>query len=155
MLTAMYPTIIATGTAVPSHTLDRDAVKTYIGRVFSLDERRLNAMMTVIDNAQIETRRSIFPVDYIVSPRSLAQKSVEYQEHAIRLGQEAADACLTQGGIQPSDVDLIITVSCTGFMIPSLDAHLIRTMGLRPDVRRLPITELGCAAGAMGAVACR
>jgi alkylresorcinol/alkylpyrone synthase len=34
-------------------------------------------------------------------------------------------------------------------MIPSLDAHLINLMGFRSTVRRLPITELGCAAGAM------
>lgn len=49
----------------------------------------------------------------------------------------------------PPDIDMIITVSCTGFMIPSLDAHLINLMGFRPDVRRMPLTELGCAAGAM------
>jgi len=36
-------------------------------------------------------------------------------------------------------VDLIISLSCTGFMIPSLDAHLAQDMGFRPDVRRLPI----------------
>jgi alkylresorcinol/alkylpyrone synthase len=35
-------------------------------------------------------------------------------------------------------------------MIPSLDAHLATQMGFRSDVRRLPITELGCAAGAAG-----
>src|ERR1035441_10444528 len=35
-------------------------------------------------------------------------------------------------------------------MIPSLDAYLATEMGFRPDVRRLPITELGCAAGAAG-----
>jgi alkylresorcinol/alkylpyrone synthase len=33
-------------------------------------------------------------------------------------------------------------------MIPSLDAHLINLMGFRTDINRLPITELGCAAGA-------
>jgi alkylresorcinol/alkylpyrone synthase len=50
----------------------------------------------------------------------------------------------------PTDVDMLITVSCTGVMIPSLDAHIATIMGFRPDVRRLPITELGCAAGAAG-----
>jgi len=35
-------------------------------------------------------------------------------------------------------------------MIPSLDAHLIKLMGFRSNVRRMPFTELGCAAGAMG-----
>jgi alkylresorcinol/alkylpyrone synthase len=144
-----FPTIAATATATPAYTLEREDVKTYIGKVFNLDNRRLTAIMTVIDNAQVHQRRAIFPVDYIVEPRTLAQKSVEYQEHAIRLGREAAEACLTTAHMSPGDVDMIITVSCTGFMIPSLDAHLINLMGFRSDVRRLPITELGCAAGAM------
>ena len=50
--------------------------------------------------------------------------------------------------MRPEEIDLIITVSCTGVMIPSLDAHLVNAMGFRSNVRRLPITELGCAAGA-------
>jgi alkylresorcinol/alkylpyrone synthase len=54
---------------------------------------------------------------------------------------------LERAGMMPQEIDLIITVSCTGFMIPSLDAHLINELGFRPDVKRLPITELGCAAG--------
>src|SRR6266850_1149960 len=144
-----FPTIAATATATPAYTLEREDVKTYIGKVFDLDNRRLAAIMTVIDNAQVHQRRAIFPVDYIVEPRTLAQKSVEYQEHAIRLGREAAEACLTKADMSPGDVDMIITVSCTGFMIPSLDAHLINLMGFRSNVRRMPFTELGCAAGAM------
>ena len=142
-------TIAATAIAAPPHTLTRDDVKTYIRKVFDVEERRLDAMMSVIDNAQVHTRRAIFPIDYIVKPRSLGQTSVEYQEHAVILGRQAAEACLMKAGMAPADVDMIITVSCTGFMIPSLDAHLINLMGFRSDVRRAPFTELGCAAGAM------
>ena len=142
-------TIAATATALPPHTLTRDDVKTYMRRVFDLEGRRLDAMMTVIDNALVHKRHSIFPVDYIVEPRSLTQTSLDYQEHAVRLGRQAAEACLAKAGFKPVEVDLIITVSCTGFMIPSLDAHLINLMGFRSNVRRLPLTELGCAAGAM------
>lgn len=142
-------TIAATATAVPPHILTSDDVKTYIRKVFDLEGRRLDAMMTVIDNAQVLKRHAIFPVEYIVQPRSLAQTSLEYQEHAVILGRQAAEACLAKAGMVPADIDMIITVSCTGFMIPSLDAHLINLMGFRSDVRRLPLTELGCAAGAM------
>jgi alkylresorcinol/alkylpyrone synthase len=141
--------IAATSTAVPPNLLTRDDVKTYMRRVFDIGGRRLDAMMTVIDNAQVHQRHSIFPVDYIIQPRSLQQLSLEYKEHAIGLGREAAQACLSKAGMAPNDVDMIITVSCTGFMIPSLDAHLINLMGFRSNVRRLPLTELGCAAGAM------
>ena len=134
---------------MPEHLLTRESVKTYMRKVFDLDGRRLDAMMTVIDNAQVSQRHSIFPVEYFVEPRPLQQTSLEYQEHAVRLGRQAAERCLAAAAMTPADVDMIITVSCTGFMIPSLDAHLINLMGFRSNVRRLPITELGCAAGAV------
>jgi len=141
--------IAATATAVPPHTITREAVKYYIGKVFDIPERRLEAMMSIVDNANVQKRHSIFPVEYIVEPRPLSQTNNEYIEHAIKLGREATVKCLERAGLKPQDIDLIITVSCTGFMIPSLDAHLIELLGFRSDVRRMPFTELGCAAGAM------
>ena len=83
-------TIAATATAVPPHVLTSADVKTYIRRVFDLEERRLDAMMAVIDNAQVFKRHAIFPVEYIVEPRSLKQTSIEYQKHAVILGCQAA-----------------------------------------------------------------
>src|SRR5438309_919934 len=116
-------TIAATATAVPPHLLTREDVKTYMRSVFDVGERRLDAMITVIDHAQVRHRHAVFPVDYIVTPRSLEQISREYQEHAVKLGREAAEQCLARAAMTASDIDLIVTVSCTGFMIPSLDAH--------------------------------
>jgi alkylresorcinol/alkylpyrone synthase len=125
-----------------------EKVKQYAEHVFSLEPLKLEAAIMLVDNSQIEQRYSVFPLDYIVQPRSLAQISREYQEQAVILGRTVTLDCLAQAGMQPSEVDFIITVSCTGVMIPSLDAHLINDLGFRSDVRRLPITELGCAAGA-------
>src|SRR5436853_4914786 len=118
-------------------------------RVFDIPERRLEAMMSIVDNAQVHKRHAIFPLDYTIEPRPLSQTNNEYIEHAVKLGREAAEKCLERAGLKPDQIDMIITVSCTGFMIPSLDAHLINLMGCRSDVRRAPFTELGCAAGAM------
>jgi alkylresorcinol/alkylpyrone synthase len=145
-----YPVILATATAVPEHIMTREDVKYYMGRVFDIPERKLEAMMSIVDNAQVHKRHSIFPIDYIVEPRALHKTNQEYIEHAIKLGREAAEKCLERAHLRADEIDLIITVSCTGFMIPSLDAHLINLMGFRSDVRRMPFTELGCAAGAMG-----
>jgi alkylresorcinol/alkylpyrone synthase len=146
---AVHPTIAATATALPPHTITRDDVKYYMGRVFDIPERRLEAMMSIVDNAQVHKRHAIFPIDYTIEPRALSKTNNEYIEHAVKLGREAAEKCLERAGLKPEDIDLIITVSCTGFMIPSLDAHLIHLMGFRSNVRRMPFTELGCAAGAM------
>jgi len=142
------PTIIATSTTVPSYTVSRDDVKAHMQRVFLLEGSRLDGMMAIVDNSHVKQRYTIFPLEYTIEPRPLTQTNLEYQEHAIRLGHEAASKCLEEAGMAPEDIDWIITVSCTGFMIPSLDAHLVESMGFRRDVRRLPITELACTAGA-------
>lgn len=141
--------VVAASTALPPHTITRDDVKYYMGRVFDLPERRVEAMMTVVDNAQVHKRHAIFPIDYTIEPRPLSKTNQEYIEHSIKLGRQAAEECLARANMRPEEIDLLLTVSCTGFMIPSLDAHLIELMGFRRDVRRMPFTELGCAAGAM------
>jgi alkylresorcinol/alkylpyrone synthase len=141
--------IVATATAVPENTVSREDVKLYLGRVFDIPERRLEAMMSIVDNAQVHSRQMIFPLDYTIQSRSLEKTNQEYMQHAIELGRRAAEECLQRARMTPQDIDMIVTVSCTGFMIPSLDAHLINLMGFRSDVRRMPFTELGCAAGAM------
>lgn len=141
--------ISASATALPPYLITRDDVKYYMGKVFDIPERRVEAMMAIVDNAQVHQRHSIFPIEYTIEPRALAKTNNEYIEHAVRLGREAAEKCLCRAGLRPDEIDLIITVSCTGFMIPSLDAHLIKLMGFRSNIRRMPFTELGCAAGAM------
>jgi alkylresorcinol/alkylpyrone synthase len=143
-------TIAGTATAVPPHLLTREIVKHHMKGVFGLEGRHLEAIHAVIDNSQIDQRHSVFPVEYIIEPRPLAQINTEYRDKAVELGRRVTTDALAQADLSPSDVDIIITVSCTGVMIPSLDAYLATDLGFRSDVRRLPITELGCAAGAAG-----
>jgi alkylresorcinol/alkylpyrone synthase len=140
--------IAATATAVPDHAITREEAKAYLRHAFPLDENRVRSMLSVIDNAQIRRRFFVHPVDYIIHRRPLSQVIEEYKEHSVKLGRRVAEDCLAKAGMKPTDIDLILTVSCTGFMIPSLDAYLINDLGFRPDVKRLPITELGCMAGA-------
>jgi len=145
---AIGATIAATATAVPPYVVTHEEVKAYLNHVFPLEASRLEAMMAIVDNSQVKRRYCIHPVDYVIQQRPLSQISREYQEHAVRLGRQVACESMTRAGMKPADIDLIITVSCTGVMIPSLDAYLTNDLGFRSDIRRLPITELGCAAGA-------
>jgi alkylresorcinol/alkylpyrone synthase len=142
--------IAATATAVPQHVISREVVEAQIGPVFGLSGRRLEAVLEIVANSRIDRRYSIFPVEYLIEPRPLEQISREYREYSLCLGRRVAKQALDKAGIAPQEVDAVVAVSCTGFMIPSLDAYLAPELGLRPNIRRLPVTELGCAAGAAG-----
>jgi alkylresorcinol/alkylpyrone synthase len=66
------------------------------------------------------------------------------------LGAEAVLRGLDAAGLSPRDVDVLVFVTVTGLATPSIDAKLVNRLGLRPDVKRVPIFGLGCVAGASG-----
>lgn len=69
---------------------------------------------------------------------------------ATDLGTRASLEGLERAGLAGEDVDLVISTTVTGLAVPSLEARLVEPVGMRPDVRRLPMFGLGCAAGAAG-----
>jgi len=73
-----------------------------------------------------------------------------YIEEATALGERTLRSALARSGLEPDMLDLLIVTSVTGVAVPSLDARLIPLLGLRPDIKRLPVFGLGCVAGAAG-----
>ncbi|HEX4406499.1 MAG TPA: 3-oxoacyl-[acyl-carrier-protein] synthase III C-terminal domain-containing protein [Polyangia bacterium] len=142
------PRIVATATAVPPHTATQEEVKARLRELLPLDARRLEAALSLFDNTAVERRHSVYPIVDFGRPRTLGEISTEYREHALGLGRDVAQRALIAARVAPHEIDLVVSVSCTGIMIPSLDAHLVDDLGLRRDVRRLPLTELGCSGGA-------
>jgi alkylresorcinol/alkylpyrone synthase len=141
------PTITATATAVPPHRFAQEQAAAY-ARAMPVEPRRMATVQQIFQNAGVRQRFGVQPLEWVMTPRPLSQTSREYQAQAVPLAREVAVGCLERAGLTPRDVDMLITVSCTGVMIPSLDAYLINELGFRRDSRRLPITELGCAGGA-------
>jgi alkylresorcinol/alkylpyrone synthase len=108
----------------------------------------MDAAMELFDHAAVDRRYSVEPLAQLGTLRGISEMQARYRTSAIALGRQVAADALAAAHIEARDVDLIISVSCTGIMIPSLDAHLVNELGFRADVRRLPITELGCVGGA-------
>ena len=142
------PTITSIATTVPAFSATQAEVKAAFRPLFPLGGRRLDAAMALFDHAEIDTRHSVLALPEIGRPRTLTETMRVYADSARDLGQRVAKECLRGAGVAPEDVDMIISVSCTGVMIPSLDAYLMNALGMRRDLRRLPITELGCVGGA-------
>lgn len=106
---------------------------------------RIQAM---IANTEIETRRFVVPLDRLEVEAGLARRADLYLEHALPMATRVSLDALGLAGVEARDVDAIIMVSCTSFIMPSLDAYLINRIGLPRTIMRMPIAQLGCAAGA-------
>jgi alkylresorcinol/alkylpyrone synthase len=142
-------TICATATAHPSHRYDQDEIRTSLPLWLEDNERLLPLARRVFENAAVQTRYGCRPLLDLVNPLSITETSSLYRQQACTLGEQVVQHCLERAREAPEAIGLIITTSCTGFMIPSLDAYLANTLPLALHVKRLPITELGCAAGAV------
>jgi alkylresorcinol/alkylpyrone synthase len=99
-------------------------------------------------NAGVDARHTALPLEEYADLDGLESSNDRYIEEATALGERALRDALAAAGLTAQDVDLLIVTSVTGVAVPSLDARLIPRLGLRPDVKRLPIFGLGCVAGA-------
>ena len=122
-----------------------------IRRVQTLfDGRRRSSGYCRCSQHRIRSRYSCVPIEWYDRPHGWAERNRVYIAGALDLLERTAIRLLDRAGIDKDAIDAVVTVSTTGIATPSLDALLIERMGLRRDVRRLPIFGLGCAGGVLG-----
>lgn len=110
----------------------------------------LEKLLPVFVNAGIQTRYSCVPPDWYERPHSWAEKNQLYLENAVDLLEQAACEAIGSASLGLDDIDCVVAVSTTGVATPSLDALIMERLGLRRDIRRLPVFGLGCAGGVIG-----
>ncbi|MEW9531107.1 type III polyketide synthase [Microbispora sp. NPDC049125] len=101
-------------------------------------------------SARVEHRNLVLPLDQYGKLDGFGTANDIFIEAALDLGAEAIQGALHAAGLTAGDVDMIMCTSVTGIAAPSLDARLAGRLGLRPDVKRVPVFGLGCVAGAAG-----
>ena len=116
------------------------------------EDRFRRKVIKIFEGAGVDHRYGIMDIEEVFTATSFEEKNDIYVREIKQLGEQVLQKALSKANWQPESLDFIITVSCTGIMIPSLDAYLINALGLSTDVVRLPVTEMGCAAGVSGLI---
>ena len=142
--------LLSLATAVPPHVVEQQEAKLRAREAFGGNKALFDRLSGVFDNAGIAKRHIVVPQDWYMSGHGWHDRNSVYLEAADSLFVEAASAAIEKAGLRPAQIDGVVTVSTTGIATPSLEARAGPRLGLRDDVRRVPVFGLGCAGGVNG-----
>jgi len=138
---------------LPQYVRDTKEILPFVSQWLTGQEDRFRRkVLKIFENAAVDRRYGIMSIEEVFTATSFEEKNDIHIREVKKLGNSVVKKALNQAAWDPKSLDYIITVSCTGIMIPSLDAYIINELGLRQDVVRLPVTEMGCAAGVSGMI---
>jgi len=147
---------LSLGIAVPPVTVSQAEAKALAAKLFGRRASIFEKLAPVFDNAGIERRHLVRPLEWYEGEHGWRTRNQVYLEAAEALYVEAAERALAAAGVSADEVDVLVTVSTTGIATPSLEARVAGRMGFRPDAERVPVFGLGCAGGVTGlAIAAR
>ncbi len=136
---------------LPPHEYGQEEVTDWVRRWLEASSApNLRRLLRVYGAAAVEARRSVIPIEEVFAGRDFETQNDVYIRAGREAGIEVTRDALERARIDPRDVSFLLSVSCTGFAIPSLDAYVADALGMGPALARLPITESGCAGGVVG-----
>ncbi|WP_020519227.1 type III polyketide synthase [Catelliglobosispora koreensis] len=140
------PTLCKPSVNVPEYVITQEETLEFAERVHA-GKPQLPLVMRLIKNTGVRKRHIVQPIEQTLKHPGFAERNRIYEAESKRRCPGVIQEALANADLHVSDIDAIIYVSCTGFLMPSLTAWLINTMGFRSGTRQIPIAQLGCAAG--------
>lgn len=147
---ATAATIAAVHTALPPHRYAQEDLTEWIGDLCLPPGADRAVLRRLHASAGVRTRHLALPIERYAGLGDFGRSNDAWLAAGLELGEEAVTGALREAGLGPDEVDLLVCASITGVAAPSLDARLAGRIGLRPDVKRVPVFGLGCVAGAAG-----
>jgi alkylresorcinol/alkylpyrone synthase len=142
--------LLSIATATPEHVIEQSEVERLAADVFPELFGRYPSMIEIFRNSGIDRRRTVRPMSWYLEPRDWADRSKVFHEEGLVLFERVAKDAIEQAGIRPDEIDTVVTICSSGIATPSLEARAMENLGLRADLRRVPVFGLGCGGGVGG-----
>lgn len=142
--------IVSVAAALPEHRYEQAAITAMVADLVLPDDASTDLLRRLHDNAGVQSRHLVLPLEEYPKLDGFGAANDVFIRAGLDLGSRAVADALDRAGLSPQDVDLVMATSVTGIAAPSLDALLVPRLGLRSDVKRIPVFGLGCVAGAAG-----
>ncbi|MBZ4324096.1 type III polyketide synthase, partial [Streptomyces sp. SCA2-4] len=132
------------------HRYPQQTLTEMVAGAFHRDGGDRSLLEALHRSTRVRTRHLALPLEEYANLSGFQEANDAFIRQATALGARAVDGALHAAGLDPADVDLLMFTTVTGLAVPSVDARLVQRLGLRTDVKRLPVFGLGCVAGAAG-----
>jgi alkylresorcinol/alkylpyrone synthase len=142
--------IVAARGAVPPHCYDQATITDAFGEIVLTSPDRRRVLERLHEATGVRTRHLALPLEDYARLADFGAANDVFLDVAVELGERAVRDALAAAALDAADVDVLVSTTVTGLAVPSIDARLVARLGLRPDVRRVPLFGLGCVAGAAG-----
>jgi alkylresorcinol/alkylpyrone synthase len=135
---------------LPANRYEQSELTAAFAQTCLVGDEHLALLRRFHKSAKVDSRYLALPLEEYAGLETFGNANDAFTRCALELSERAVLAALEAANLKPVDVDAIITTSTTGVVVPTIEARLISRLGLRPDVKRMPLFGLGCAGGAGG-----
>jgi 1,3,6,8-tetrahydroxynaphthalene synthase len=140
------PTLCKPSVSVPEYVVTMEETLEFAEKMHA-GKPQLPLALRLIHNTGVQKRHIVRPIEETLLHPGFEERNRIYEVESKKRCPEVVERALANAGLPASEIDAIVYVSCTGFLMPSLTAWLINNMGFRFDTRQIPIAQLGCAGG--------
>lgn len=154
------PLLLGIGTATPRYQISQASSATVARSCVHRDDESSDLLPALYRMTRVkyrgsvllegpsdtEVRQSFYPPATGIDDRgpSTSERMERFVAEAAPMAIRSAAAALADASVAAASITHLVTVTCTGFYAPGVDAELIEQLGLPREVERVQVGFMGC-----------